>query len=177
MIQITFEQLKNELFDAIVNQMDVVKTDISYDSKLSELGDSLDWAMYLSDRDNKYHIPYTTSIEDEQLAMRTIRDLILFYARHTGVTVPEQLAVQSTIDPSAYYKPAIKKSEPTDDAATLIKNAPDIVPTKTPEQPIHMVRYNNATIQFRKGGKILSLNDPKVSAILERIKQELEHLK
>lgn len=163
MIQITFEQLKNELFDAIVNQMDVVKTDISYDSKLSELGDSLDWAMYLSDRNNKYHIPYTTSIEDEQFAMRTIRDLILFYARHTGVTVPEQLAVQSTIDPSAYYKPAIKKSEPT--------------VAKTPEQIIRIVRRNNTTIQFRKGGKTLPLNDPKVSAILQLINQELEHTK
>lgn len=80
---------------------------------------------------------------------------------------------EKNIDISQSYQHA-------NNAADLIKNAPDIVPIKKPEQPqeqIHMVRQNNTSIMFRKGGKTLSLNDPKVSAILERIKQELENTK
>lgn len=75
-----------------------------------------------------------------------------------------------------------KKTTPTQSNTSgfeTLKNTPDITPTKPVEQkqPIHMVRQNNQTIQFRRGNQTLSLNDPKISAILERIKQELEHLK
>ena len=144
MAQRSFEQLTDELFDAIVKQMEVDKKDISYDSSLSTFGDSLDWAEFVTAQDSIYRIPYTQNNEAEQLSMKTILDLVKFYATRTDVPVPEKFTAIST---------------------------------QKPRYPIRMVRRNNTTIQFCKGGKTLSLNDPKVSAILERIKQELENTK
>lgn len=167
MAQITFEQLTDELFDAIVKQMEVNKKDISYDSRLSTFGDSLDWAEFVTAQDPIYRIPYTHNNEAEQLSMKTILDLVKFYAKHTNVPIPEKFTTTSKIDSTAYYKPVIKTPAPNNNA----------VPTQKSQHPIRMVRQNNTSIIFRKGGQTLSLNDPKVSAILERIKQELENTK
>ena len=127
MAQISFEQLRDELFDAIVNQMEANKKDISYNSSLSDFGDSLDWVVFLSDHDAKYHIPYTHSVEDEQLSMRTILDLVTFYAKNTDTKIPEGITQQST----------------TNYAATLIKNAPDIVPTKVIHEDSNLDKKKN----------------------------------
>ena len=106
----------------------------------------------------------------------SVADITMRMERKLNIQIQDEIAntittvgdlVQCMYDQESYYK---EKSK-------TIANTQKSAPAKKTPQPIHMVRRNNTTIEFRKGDKTLSLNDPKVSAILERIKQELEHLK
>lgn len=52
-----------------------------------------------------------------------------------------------------------------------VKNAP------VPEQKIQIVQVNGTDVQFRNGNNVLNLIDPKVAAVLKKMKEELERTK